>query len=328
MLATRLLRGHVGAPRPLYPPTDDGWTRSANNPILVAAAAWEGGGSGWVQEPSVLYEGGVFRMWYTGGQGPNYRMGYASCSGDPTVPANWTKYGSNPILGGGGSGYAGVASRNCVFRIAGTLHVYFGNGTDLLHSTSTDGLSWATPTTVFTTTDVGGSATQLTNSAVWQEGPSDWRMLIEVVGGSWVDRIGYATSSDGLDWTIGNGGTYVSSLCQPQPNGGSMGPFLIREGATYHLWYHGNRDFSGWPEDCFHATSSDALDWTITGPVLQAQGSGTFEYDQAVDPCPVVAGDTAYLFYTGANNTSDHHGYASLEPPWFAIGVASAPAVP
>jgi hypothetical protein len=129
-------------------------------------------------EPTVIYEGGTWKMWYTGNDlAAHYAVGYATCTGDPTNGAIWTKYAGNPVLGQGGSGIGGDASRNFVFKDGSTYHIYYGDGTDLHHATSSDGITWGSATTVITAASVGGGATQMTNSAVWKEGTNDWRML-------------------------------------------------------------------------------------------------------------------------------------------------------
>lgn len=315
---------------PTYPPTGNTWTRAPGNPIIVASAVWEGGASGWVLEPNVFNFGdGYYTMFYTGGvagTGTDYAMGRATCpiGSSPLVAANWTKYASNPVLGKGGSGYAGVCSRSSFIRDGATLWNYFGDGADLYRSSSTDlGFTWTTPVLVKTAASAGHGATQMTNSAIWREA-NDWKMLLEIVGGTtaqWYDRIGYLTSPDGLSWTIQNGGVYLPTLLRDATYSASCAPWLIREGPTYHLWLHGNTAVSGLPQDGLHSSSTDLITWTTPTVVMTHLGSGTFEYDQFADLSLVVVASTAYLFYCGANNTVNEGG------PWFKIGVASAPAV-
>lgn len=329
MLATRIRAGRGGsgafAPPATYPPVDASWTRSPSNPIITATQAWEqGGGVGWVQEPTVIYEDGGFTMFYTGGVSGNgdYAMGRARCTGDPLVPANWTK-NTGPVFGRGGSGYAGIVLRNFVMKDGSTYRCYFSNDINLMHSTSSDGITWATPTTILTPAAVGSGCTQLTNSHVWKEGAGDWHMLMEPVGGTtWVDSIGYWTSTDGLAWTIQNGGLPLAWMYTPPGMSGAGGPAVVLHGSVKHIWY-GSR----FPSDIFHATSTDIVTGTVTSPapVFTHAGAGTFEYDQACDPSLVVVGGTSYMFYSGNNNTTNAQGYAAVAP-WFMIGAASAPA--
>src|SRR5260370_39560301 len=71
---------------------------------MVSSQAWE---NSEISPDSVLYENGVFKMWYHGGAqwiGGVYtareRIGYATSPDGIT----WTKYSSNPILSLGASG--------------------------------------------------------------------------------------------------------------------------------------------------------------------------------------------------------------------------------
>lgn len=323
ILVAELAIGMVSASAPIQtkrairpapcPPMADGWQRGAN-PILEATETWEGGASGWLQEPSVLYESGTWKMWYTGGvsgSGTDYAMGYATCNGGGT----WRKYPGNPVLGKGGSGYAGTAVRNDVVKVGDTYHAYFGNGVDLLHSMSPDGIVWARPETIITAASVPGRPTQLTNSFVWTEGPSEWRMLLELVGGTWGDAMSYWASFDGVHWTIGNDGRALGTLMPPGLYSAG-GPWVIRDGSTYELWYVSTKDPSGLPTDIYRTTSTDGIDWGTPRIELVHGGSGTFEYDQVTDPALVTVGSRRFLFYTGANNTTDEGG------PSFAVGLA------
>lgn len=86
------------------------WTKSASNPILTPSASWEGGASGYLSFPAVLYDltetNSAYRwkMWYAGGTSPSDGsggIGYAYSSDGLT----WTKYASNPVLVPTGTGW-------------------------------------------------------------------------------------------------------------------------------------------------------------------------------------------------------------------------------
>ncbi|TLZ95369.1 MAG: hypothetical protein E6J95_02655, partial [Methanobacteriota archaeon] len=50
------------------------WVKHSLNPILGPGSGWE---ADWVDSPSVLYEGGVYKMWYQGCIGVRCDIGYA-----------------------------------------------------------------------------------------------------------------------------------------------------------------------------------------------------------------------------------------------------------
>ena len=76
------------------------WTKDPSNPVLVAD-----GSGGWeyqrVENPSVLFDGAVYHVWYSGGSAPfRWKIGYATSADG----INWTKDLSNPVLSTGPSG--------------------------------------------------------------------------------------------------------------------------------------------------------------------------------------------------------------------------------
>ena len=84
-----------------YATSPDGivWTKYADNPVLNKGpfGAWD---YYRVSDPSILFDGSMYRMWYAGHDLANVRIGYAS-SPDGIV---WTKYVDNPAIDLGPSG--------------------------------------------------------------------------------------------------------------------------------------------------------------------------------------------------------------------------------
>lgn len=287
-----------------HPPYDASWTRSAANPILSPTETWEQTA---VYEPNVIYDG-TWKMWYGGGWA-DPGIGYATS----TDGVSWTKYGSNPVLGQGGSGVPGMAVRNNVIKVGSTYYCYYADANPLANlkvATSSDGLAWTVQGTALAK-NVVGWANGWANSTVWKEG-SNWYMLAEGHSGS-IWEIAYATSSDGIAWTLGNSGNQLTSL---QVHAGGMygGPDMHIINGTYHLWYHAAPGAGTTPTDIYHATSTDRINWTITPgtPVLTLLGTG-FEIDQVADPNIVTFGVTSYLYYDGEDNgaSAGHIGLAT-----------------
>lgn len=307
MLATRaLFTGTFAAlpePPQLHPPTDDSWTH--HGIFLTPEQSFELTA---LHEPTVLYEDGTFRVWYGGGW-DTQAIGYAECSGDPTDPGDWEKH-TGPVWGGGGSSISGERNLPEVIKLGS---FYYGSaiaeayegGQSMVFAHSSDGLSW--------TEDAGSISLPSGriywgNRTVWREG-DDWYMLAEAGPLGWA--IYLYTSSDGLSWSIANGGSALSSL---QVAGGGMygGPSLLVDGDTqrpkwdddlYHLWYHAAPVSGNSPTNIYHATSPDLINWTKTGVVLLY--SDLPDVDQVADPQVVLAGSTAYLVHDTANNAEE-----------------------
>ena len=68
------------------------WTKYSGNPVLQRgdSDSWE---SWHVQNPTVIYDGSTYKMWYEG-LNDTYRIGYATSSDG----IHWQKYSGNPVL--------------------------------------------------------------------------------------------------------------------------------------------------------------------------------------------------------------------------------------
>lgn len=292
--------------------TPNAWVRSANNPILSPTESWE---TTAVQEPNVFYENGTWKMWYTGAFMAN-AMGYATCSGDPLLPGNWTKHPSNPVLGQGTVVAGWVAGPN-VCKVASTYYAFYYDalgGGNLKVSTSTDGISWGTPATAISKSAVPWTS-GWTNSFVWNEGGSNWKMLVEgrstAAGTPW--RTAYATSPDGLAWTI-RGSEALSSLIVSNGDQ-SGGPWLANGGnllnGYYQLWLHvGVTPRS----NIRRAISRDAQNWTFVSQELNAN-LGTYEAEQVADPSVLEVNGASYIFYSGVNNATSTSYISAASSP-------------
>jgi hypothetical protein len=300
-------------PSPLSPPTDASWTRSGANPILSPT----GREGAWILEPTVLYESGTFKMIYTTNNGnwssPAMQFGYATSRDG----GSWTKYGANPIFGMGVGGESGTVNQPELLKLGSTYYLYYTGqpGARRNVATSTDLVTWSIAATNILA--LPGSVTSWNNSTVVSDSGT-LKMLVEGYTGS-VWEVFYATSSDALHWTIGNGGHPLTTL-QIAPGGMYGGPFLwpVRVGGLWQLWYHASPVAGQLPTNIYHATSPDLTTWTKTtpSPVLTHAGSG-IELDQVADPSIVIAGTTAYMFYDGDDNVTLRG----------AIGLATAPAI-
>jgi hypothetical protein len=156
------------------------WQRVSGNPILSASQAWEGTTC---QEPNIIYESGTWKLWYTGSY-LSCAIGYATCTSDPTVPGNWTKYAGNPVLGQGGSSVAGFAAGTSVYKFGSTYYVYYYDalgGNNLKCSTSSDGIAWNTPTTLLTAGTPSWAKKYSGDVFVWGSSGA-WKILAEISG--------------------------------------------------------------------------------------------------------------------------------------------------
>lgn len=293
-----------------HPPYDASWVRSGSNPLISPAVAWEETA---VYEPTVLnIAAGDWRMWYGGGWA-NPGIGYATS----TDGLSWSKSGSNPVLGQGGSGVT-TALRNTVVQVGSGFRMYYADANptgNIKVATSGDGIAWTVVGTALPNS-AAGWATGFQNTSVVKWGGT-WWMLVDGYTGS-VFNLALATSTDGLTFTLGNSGNALTTL--EVASGGTYGsPSLQRYGGVWHLWYLAVNGTGNLPTDIYHASSPDLITWTRSPstPVLTHTGS-TPEVDQVADPHVLIVDGTAYLYYAAMDNASEAG----------VVNVATAAAVP
>lgn len=129
-----------------YATSSDGiaWTKVGQKLSEGAAGTWD---SQMVREPSVINDGGTYKMWYAGSASwPVFKIGYATSPDGIT----WTKAGTNPVFTGTPGGWDSFeAYAPSVVKDGSTYHLFF-SGTDnnmsakwsTGHATSADGVAW------------------------------------------------------------------------------------------------------------------------------------------------------------------------------------------
>jgi hypothetical protein len=236
-------------------PDGRSWTKSPANPILRPGPFGSPDGAE-LRSPIVIFDGSTYRMWYSG---IDERNGCASVmmatSPDGVI---WIKSSANPLN-----------LSNCdyipggVIRNAGTFLMWYSRkqgGIGL--ATSPDGVQWTDRGTVVTNTT---DAIVSNPWVVWD--PPTYRMwfnLTSTIPGSgtgpamYKTGVGFATSSDGLNWTI---------LRDADNN---MYPIFVpgSDGA----W---DRPGIGQPSVVLDPNDSLFKMWYVGGPITGTQASGS-----------------------------------------------------
>jgi len=110
-------------------------------------------------------------------------------------------------------------------------------------------------------------------------------------------RVGYATSTDGVEWV-----KYAYNPVFSVSSNDIEEPFVIKDGETYKMWYERNRDIH-------YATSRNGIIWTNHGLVLSAAGGwegGCLDY-----PVVIKDGETYKMWYRGGDQVPKAIGYAT-----------------
>jgi PKD repeat protein/predicted GH43/DUF377 family glycosyl hydrolase len=299
------------------------WDKYAGNPVLdTGPGAWEQTD---VSSPSVLYDGSMYKMWYTGQDITGWdRIGYAT-SLDGII---WNKYASNPVvtLGPPGSWDSIYAYCPTVIFNGATYQMWFGgyDGTNyrIGYATSPDGVIWnkyaGNPVLDH---DVLGSwdDTHVTFPFVLYK-DSMYHMWFTGSDGV-INQIGYATSSDGISWTR----NMFNPVLEIGPSSSweerSVGdPAIVIENSGYLMWYTGSNNAN--KARTGYAVSQDGVDWIKSefNPVLDLGAPGSWDSDWDVYPTLVPYGSTYRMWYTGKDSANNRKiGLATMRYPFSGI---------
>ncbi len=233
------------------------WTKVAvsapNGGALFALgnpASFDNGGE---RDPAVLYDASTYDLYFTGIDSNGARsIGFASASENASTkqPDNstWAK-NAGALLTKGSSGAfdsAGVSHPSVIKDAANSYFLYYA-GND--GSVSRIGRATATmaggPFTkdAVAVLDVGGAGAfdekGVKDPVVVKLAASDYRMLYTGVDADGIERIGYATSSDGTAWTK-QGVVMNPSLAAFDEHESGVEPTgIVVDGPTFHVWTSG-----------------------------------------------------------------------------------------
>lgn len=293
------------------------WAKYNGSPVLLSGSEgeWDAGGCAGY---SVILDGSTYKMWYGAWDGSSFEIGYATSSDG----INWTKYNdpltsthpyleSDPVLNTGPGAWESVfVYYPQVYFDGNTYHMWYAgsNGlSDLIgYATSSDGITWI---------KYGNPVLGLGTSGSWdEEGVSPAAILFN---GTTYEMIyngfdglhyqgGYATSTDGIDWTK-SANTIISfgpsgSWDYPYTHTGSV---VYNENTDlYYLFYSGG-DFPFFKIGM--ATSpSFAGPWTkaSNNPVLDVGPAGSWDNITVAWPCVIYDGiDNEYkMWFTGGSD--------------------------
>jgi predicted GH43/DUF377 family glycosyl hydrolase len=247
--------------RIFYAYSTDGihWTKHGSpTPVLDVGTPgqWD---SRWLDTPAVLRDSTGYKLYYYGDslyQQPSSAIGMATS----TDGINWQRYENNPILKKSDSlldwdGFWIESPAVLYNDETKTYEMWFtgvGYGPDcpydqcirIGYASSLDGKTWTKDTVNNPVLDVGepGSwddawvATPAVRKIgdiyeMWYCGVSKADSVADTV------RIGYATSTDGINWTKYPGNPVLSSYDSPLDSGGHWAPDVVFDGTDYVMFY-------------------------------------------------------------------------------------------
>jgi hypothetical protein len=264
-------------------------------------------------EPAVIYDAGIFKMWYRGGNGSGPDgLGYATS----TDGINFTDYGTGPVVPGNQ-----LLFNPSVTKI-GSLYYLTGRGDSgaaICAKNSSDGINWWGSVTLFPNGTSADWDYSFGNNCLWKEG-STWYVIYEArsIATSYLWRLGLASSLDGVTWTKYSGNPILGNNSVT-----AGGPDVHKVGSTYYMLYHYNMiatETGGIPTDVGLVKSTDLIHWTNAtfSEFIYRDQHRTFEKEQIADPFWIDVGGKGYFYYCGSSNGSDGKIYVATSDYTFA----------
>ena len=127
-----------------YATSPDGinWSKHLQNPVLTVGepGSWD---ENWVWAPEVLFDGSIWKMWYTGSSNVSgYQIGYATSADG----IDWVKHENNPIFTDDPEFPWEMSSATSPYVMLnqGVYHMWYSKAPygPLKYATSPDGISW------------------------------------------------------------------------------------------------------------------------------------------------------------------------------------------
>ncbi len=212
-------------------------------------ASFDNGGQ---RDPAVLYDAGTYELYFTGiDSGGAKTIGFASSPEDVTTkqPTNaWSA--RSQVLGAGSSGQfdAAAADHPSVIKDGATYVMYYA-GTDSGGTTKIGRATASAPGGPFTkdagnpvlTVGAAGSfdASSVKSPVVTKVATSDYRLLYTGVDADGTERVGYATSADGIAWTKRGAVLNPSRTPYASDESGVEAAGALVDGSTLHVWTSG-----------------------------------------------------------------------------------------
>lgn len=243
--------------------------------------------------PVVIHENGTYKMWYSGatGLGQVYKIYYATSPDGNT----WTKWGLVLDVGLPGELDDQKVSFHYVMKEGNTYKMWYSGADNpissggvyrIFYATSSDGITWSRQGLVLDVGSPGSSDERLSWSPFVLNESGVYKMWYAGRDAANADRVHYATSMDGMNWTkqgvvvdIGSPGDYDETAVTY--------PFLWRDSCGYTMFYAGRQSGTS---RILRAVSSDGVEWLKRGLVL----------DVGPDPGEDTRVDNVFVLFNGS----------------------------
>lgn len=308
------------------------WNKSPENPI-ISSTPW----SSHLFYPAVLFENGLYKMWFCSEIIPFASVGYAESENG----IDWTVDEVPVIPGTVGGSWQLCKGPGTVLRINDTLKMWYSGSSDGFNVDLAIGyayydensMEWIVHPDPVLDGDPGTwDAEGAVQPVVYHDGSTYhiWYHGFENPSVFAPCGIGYAHSTDGINWTKEGD----SPVIPTGPSGSFYSTWIIPNSALYMMNQTRENEFmmwfSGWDgESPFtmkigYATSPNGIDWTVQNNnqcVLDLGLPGSWESTQVRMAGVLHHNDTLRMWYTGMESgmLSGKIGYAWCEHPVVGI---------
>ena len=246
--------------------------RSSENPVLISEESWENKGVG---DPSIVWDGKLYKMWYTGypyEEEEHFietRIGYAESKDG----VNWLKKGIVLDLGKEGEfDVKGVYGSSVLYDEGNKIYKMWYTGVDgqritgIGYAESQDGIKWEKKGKVL---ECKSEGCRVSNPSVIKDG-NIYRMWYQTKEGNNLYCVYLSTSDDGVNW-------FKKSKVFEPGRGNEWDDFCVYEpeirkiDGIYFLFYMGHgSNISPSHGRIGLAISKDGIKWERIGVILDA----------------------------------------------------------
>ena len=281
-------------------PLNNGITWSNHRLVVPLNAS----GTGWdvtsAENPNVIKDGNLYRMWYTGFVSPNWALLYC----ESLDGINWFNHQIAMTPGASGTGFdtlgvgfVTVMKEASVYRI--WISMRDASIWRIVYAESSDGYTWSNYQQALTILSQGTfDSLHVFYPSVIKDG-SVYKMWYTGHNGN--QRIIYCDSVDGINWQNFTLSVDIAASGLGFDNIHSTLPCVIRDNSSYKMWYSGGFGAGG---RIIYCESQDGISWSNFQLSIDINSSGTGVDSSSVGNSSVInENGVGKVWYSAATAT-------------------------